>query len=405
MITVANYTDDLDTAKQFLEYLRPSAGHWATHISGKLRWVFRGQRNASWRLLPSAWRDSPTTKDEIRLLSNTHGAAGFADFRHLLERCRLEVPERIADVNEQSESELRMLQEFVAHANIAGISFPHSSVELEISDFGFVATASHVDKSCYEGFEHKTCPFFDVALKSQRIDIPEELIAAIPEDLKALFTPVDDCWPYVTNFTMRNSVAALAQHHGIPTRLLDWSHDSRKAAYFACAAVSETDLDLQDARVAVFGLNPFMLRNRSISLSDLQAHIDNPRAVELFFSTHSLFVEKTDTTSYLAAQEGLFTYPDYADLHRLQTGQYPTIDQSLEIMADWRNEHTEQGGYNPNIRDYIRKVTLPYSEIDALMELLDDERVILTTLMPNLDRFKESMLSRSRRRQRMKKTR
>jgi len=405
MTSVASYTDDLDTAKQFLDYLRPSADHWDTHISGKLRWVFRGQRDASWRLLPSAWRDSPTVKDEIRLLSSTYGAEGFADFRHLLDRCRLEVPDRVADVNEQSESELRMLQEFVAHANIAGISFPHSSVELEISDFGFVATASHVDKSCYEGFKHRTCPFFDVALKSQRIDLPEELAAELPEDIRILFAPLGDCWPYITNFTMQNSVAALAQHHGIPTRLLDWTHDSRKAAYFACATVSETDLDLQDARVAVFGLNPFMLRNRSIALSDLQAHIDNPSAVELFFSTHSLFVEKTVTTSYLAAQEGLFTYPDYADLHRLQTGQYPTIDRSLELMADWRNQHTEKGGYNPDIRDYLRKVTLPYSEIDTLMELLDDERVLLTTLMPNLDRFKDSMLSRSRRRQRMKNKR
>lgn len=401
MTTPQDYTDDLDTARQFLDYLRPSANHWDTHISGKLRWVFRGQRDATWRLLPSAWRDGPEAKEQISLLSRTLGAEALADFRFLLDRCRLEVPERIADVNEQSESELRMLQEFVAHANIAAISFPHSSVELEVSDFGYVATASDVDETCCEGFTHRKSPFFDVALRSQRFDLPEEIKSELPEDLRAAFEPLAERWPYVTNFTMQNSVAALAQHHGIPTRLLDWSHDSRKAAFFACEGIGESDLDSDETRIAVFGLNPFMLRNRAIGFSELEEHLNDQRAVELYLSSHSLFVEKTDTTSYLAAQEGLFTFPDYADLYRLATGNYPTIDRSLELMADWRNEHTDEGGYNPNIRDYIRKVTLPYREVDALMELLDDERILLTTLMPSLDRFKESMLSRAKRRHRI----
>lgn len=401
MTSAKSYTADLNSAQEFLDYLRPSADHWSTHISGKLRWVFRGQRDATWRLMPSAWRDKSEAREEIKLLSSTHGAEGLADFRYLLDRCRMEVPERIADVNEQSETELRMLQEFIAHANVAGISFPHSSVEINVPDFGFVAAASDLENTCCDGFEHRRSPFFDAALRSQRIALPEELRDCLPAELRAAFGSLADRWPYVTNFTMRNSVAALAQHHGIPTRLLDWTHDSRKAAFFACSSVADADLDSSDARIAVFGLNPFMLRNRFIGQSELEEHLADPRVVELFLSTHSIFIEKTDTTSYLAAQEGLFTYPENADLYRIVVGRYPTIDESIELMTDWHDEHVVGKCFKPSICDYIRKVTLPYSQIDELMELLDDERILLTTLMPNLDRFKESMLSRSKRQRRL----
>lgn len=310
-------------------------------------------------------------------------------------------PSRIADANEQSESELRMLQEFIAHSNVAGISFPHSSVELRVPEFGYVAVASDIKDVCCDGFEHKRGPIFDLVLKTLRNAFGsfETATEELPEELRKLA----ERWPYLTNFTMRNPVAALAQHHGIPTRLLDWSYDSRKAAFFACTGVDCCELDSSTGRVAVFALNPFMLRNRFPSAPDNEHELSDENAAALILSRHSVFVEKTDTTSYLAAQEGLFTYPEYADLHLVLTGEYPTIDRSIEQLINWRESKLDKQRYNPNIRDYIRKVTLPYSQVDSLMDLLDDERIMLTTLMPNLDRFKECMLSRHERKVRLNK--
>jgi hypothetical protein len=401
MITPEDYTDELATAEEFLAYLRPSGAHWRTFVRGKLSWVFRGQRDANWRLLPSAWRTDRTTREEIQLLSNaTYGVDTLGSLSCMLDCCHLTVPEGVAEVHRQSQNELDMLQEFIMHSNYATLPFPHSSVDIRVQEFGWVALSSEHIAECYPGFEHRQGKFFDLALQTQAFEIPEEFYRELPEEAHDYFRALKKSWPSVTNFTMRNSVAALAQHHGVPTRLLDWSYDSRKAAFFAGSGLGADDLN-EDKKIAVFAVNPFMLRNHTLSESELSGRASDREAAEVFLSSHSLFVEKTNTTSYLAAQEGLFTFPEYADLFHILTGEYPTIDLGLERMATWRVKHARAGDQAPNIRDYIRKVTLPYSEVDQLMELLDDERIMLTTLMPNLDRFKECMLERSRRKQRI----
>src|SRR5690606_25043044 len=43
----------LKTAQEVLDYLRLSAPHWEAKDH---TWIFRGQANSDWKLLPSAWR-------------------------------------------------------------------------------------------------------------------------------------------------------------------------------------------------------------------------------------------------------------------------------------------------------------------------------------------------------------
>jgi hypothetical protein len=173
----------------------------------------------------------------------------------------------------------------------------------------------------------------------------------------------EDALSRVVNGTLTNreiEMFAVAQHHGVPTGLLDWTYNPLIAAYFAAdGAPSSADRD----RIAVWAIWSDFL------------DIDLP--------LRRLTV-RAGLSPFLDAQAGLFTWCPQAYLLRIQHGRYIPFD---ELVAGCTTESRFSGAPRP----FIMKVTMPSSERDLLLQLLWRERVTPAHLMPTFDNIRRAM--------------
>jgi hypothetical protein len=250
------------------------------------RYIFRGQGNASWPLIPSAFRADTILGYESQ------------------QFCRVSdgTPSRRWD---QGNAELTAVMEFLQLADKIGLDLP----------------ADHEWLRRWNPFQNRVG--HDIGIEEWP---PQGLYEAL----------------------------ALAQHHGVPTRFLDFTYDPLIAAFFAAenppvnaASIAVWSVDLE----AIFASNP------------------PSRGVEI------VTVSGTQNKN-LAAQKGLFL-----------------LDRSGTL---WQGEFLDASPKYANLRKYC----LPVSESTNLLILLSKLGVDRANLMPSFDGVSKELQARRKRHKR-----
>jgi hypothetical protein len=232
--------------------------------------------------------------------------------------------------------ELRFVLEFLRAADLAGLAIPHDSPALR-NDLDRIALGLDRGKIVNPGLAHWP---------------PNELLG----------------------------VVALAQHYGVPTRLLDWSQNPLVAAYFAAIEPARLHPTRQRARAAVWALSPELPLPRLTPR--LGGRVDRLMYVLAPYASNP----------NLAAQTGVFT------LDRLGS---PSVGLEVVLPALVRAWLSRQTARIHKLlapvwegHPVFYKFTLPHSETPKLLRLLALEGVHVGTMFPGHKGVADSLIER-----------
>lgn len=271
-----------DDARTFLQALHPLSGLWGNAPGD---WIFRGQSDATWPLLPSAHRAESWVPLTTTLAKS---------FR----------PELANDM-QRAKREHGLLCEFFRSADEAGLDVPDYSTA-------------------------------DMLLFS---------------NLPALLTDENNLWPAFNLIP----VLALAQHYGIPTRLLDWTRRGRNAAYFAALPPKEEATDL-----SVWAIDTRLIEQWGALFSSATCRVATaPRA----------------SNANLHAQAGLFTYCQWRD----ETTVLAPLDEVVSMGVQTLQNVSKSQDPLPIV---MRKLTLARASAKDLLRLVHLDGVSGLTMFP-----------------------
>ncbi len=151
------------------------------------------------------------------------------------------------------------------------------------------------------------------------------------------------------------SLMALAQHHGVPTRLFDWSRHPLKAALFAAFDASEA-------------------KDKGRRLSVWALSIEKLEMIDSENRPFTVITAPSATNSNLRAQEGIFTLAKHIKPDDLSVDRTP-FDEILRTWVETKNVRSPG--------PWFHHVTLPQTEAEQLCFDLALEGITRATLFPD----------------------
>ncbi|WP_372948943.1 FRG domain-containing protein [Mariniphaga sp.] len=174
--------------------------------------------------------------------------------------------------------------------------------------------------------------------------------------------------PQLTNTQLRSLV--LAQHHGLTTRLLDWTYSPFVAMHFATANTEKFDIDGVIWKVDFVKVNQLIPKPLNALLSLEKCNAFTVEMLESEFLTLQKFDEKIGPGHVL-----FFEPPSLDERIVNQFAFFSITTNATAILDDWLLEH-------PNL---YRRIIIPAELKWEVRDKLDQANITERVLFPGLD--------------------
>ena len=162
----------------------------------------------------------------------------------------------------------------------------------------------------------------------------------------------------------------MAQHHGLPTRLLDWTYSPFIAMHFATANTEKYDLDGVIWKVDFVKVNKMVSQPLNRLLSEEKCNAFTVEMLEESIMSLSDFDKKLDK------EQVIFFEPPSIDQRIVnQYAFFSVMSQSTSIMDEWLVNHPE----------LYRRIIIPKELKWEVRDKLDQANITERVLFPGLD--------------------